>query len=225
MKAGEERQRGAERKPEAGRSQGPPRDERAHKVIDEVDRACRQRTIYMLGPEKARRLAELVREKRPQRVVECGTAIGYSGLWIARELKALGRGKLVTIEIDPRRAREAEGNFRRAGLAGHVEVKVGDARELVKGVRGPVDFLFIDCNFENYAPCFAGIEDKLAEGAVVVADNAGIGAAGMADYLRHVRSRYPSRTEWFDTDLPWSKRDAMEVTLIRRPKKGGQESR
>jgi predicted O-methyltransferase YrrM len=44
----------------------------------------------MAGPEKARRLAELVWQKRPKRVVECGTGIGYSGLWIARDLKASG---------------------------------------------------------------------------------------------------------------------------------------
>ena len=59
--------------------------------------------------------AALVRQRRPKRVVECGTAIGYSGLWIARELKALGEGKLITIEIDPNRVHEAEENFRRAG--------------------------------------------------------------------------------------------------------------
>ena len=195
-----------------------PAGDPAQAVIDEVDRACRRRTVYMIGPQKARRLAELVRRKKPKRVVECGTAIGYSGLWIARELKALGAGKLVTIEIDPGRAREAEANFQRAGLAAFVEVKVGDAREVVKGLDGPVDFLFIDCNFGNYEPCFLGVEPKLADGAVVVADNVGIGAAAMAGYLKRVRSGHDSRTEWFELDLPWEKRDAMEITMYHRPR-------
>ena len=48
--------------------------------------------------------------------MECGTAIGYSGLWIARELKALGHGKLITLEIDAARSKQARENFRRAGL-------------------------------------------------------------------------------------------------------------
>jgi predicted O-methyltransferase YrrM len=183
-------------------------------VIDNVDQQCRDRTVYMIGPEKAKRLAELVREKKPRLVVECGTAIGYSGLWIGRELRALGQGWLITLEIDETRAAEAKQNFDKAGLSEWIEVRVGDARELVKSVKGPVDFLFIDCNFENYDPCFTGIETKLAKDAVVVADNVGIGAASMADYLTRVRSKYPSQTEWFDLDLPWEKRDAMEITRL-----------
>lgn len=199
--------------------EGPRRDEKSQAVIDEVDRICRQRTVYMIGPKKAARLAELIREKKPKLVVECGTALGYSGLWIGRELKALGRGKLITIEIDPERAKEAKQNFRRAGLSEFVEIRTGDARKLVGNVEGPVEFVFIDCNYSNYHPCLIGIEDKLAEGAVIVADNVGIGSSGMGDYLERVRSRYESRTEWFDLDLPWAKRDAMEISVVRPTKK------
>ena len=93
---------------------------------------------------------------------------------------------------------------------------MGDARKLVREITGPVDFLFIDCDYSNYRPCLAGIEDRLTNGAVVVADNVGIGAAGMRDYLNHVRSKYGSKTEWFDIDLPWGKRDAMEVTIVKK---------
>ena len=48
----------------------------------------------------------------------------------------------------------------------------GDGRKLVREIEEPVDFVFIDCNFANYGPCFAGIKDKLATGAVVAADAA-----------------------------------------------------
>ena len=190
-------------------------DEKVQPVIDEVDKLCREQTVYMIGPEKGKRLAEFVREKKPKLVVECGTAIGYSGLWIARELKAAGQGKLITIEIDEERAKTAKAHFEKAGLVDVVEVRVGDARELVTKIEGPVDFLFIDCNYSNYHPCLVGIEKQLAPGAVVVADNVGIGASGMQDYLDHVRSKYTSKTEWFEIDLPWGKRDAMEITTIK----------
>ena len=188
----------------------------AQAVIDEVEKSCIQRSVCMIGRNKAERLAELVRQAKPRLVVECGTAIGYSGLWIARELKAAGRGKLITIEISPQRAREAEANFRKAGLEEYVTVKVGDARKVVKEIEGPVDFVFIDCGYSNYHPCLMGIQNKLSGGAVVVADNVGIGARGMEDYLKHVRAKYQSRTEWFDLDLPWAKRDAMEISTLRR---------
>ena len=124
-------------------------DRKVQPVIDEVDKLCRENTVYMIGPEKARRLAELVRQKKPKLVVECGTAVGYSGLWIARELKAAGQGKLITIEIDADRVKQARVNFEKAGLADVVEVRQGDARELAGKVEGPVDFLFIDCNYSN----------------------------------------------------------------------------
>ncbi len=185
-------------------------------VIAEVDAECRRRDIRMIGPEKAARLVHLVEQHRPKRIVEVGTAIGYSGLWISSVLRLMGEGRLITIDIDPERAAEAGRHFRRLGVDTQVTQLVGDARQLVKNVEGPVDFLFLDGGFENYYPCFEGIRPRLKDGAILVADNAGIGDFEMADYLEHVRDNYESRMEWFDVDLPWNQRDAMEVTIFRR---------
>jgi predicted O-methyltransferase YrrM len=184
-------------------------------VIDRVEKTCLDRTVCMIGRKKAERLAELVRKAKPKVVVECGTAIGYSGLWIARELGPTG-GKLITIEINPERAKEAVANFRQAGLEDRVTVKVGDATQVVQSLQGPIDFVFIDCGYSNYLPCLSGLLGELSDGAVVVADNVGIGQRGMRDYLDLVRTKHKSRTEWFDLDLPWAKRDAMEITVISR---------
>jgi predicted O-methyltransferase YrrM len=169
----------------------------------------------MLGAEKARRLVELVREHRPAIVVEVGTAIGYSGLWIADTLRDLKHGRLLTFEQDPDRVREAGRNLQRAGVSEWITQYQGDARELVKEVAGPIDLLFLDGGFENYYPCFVNCRDRLHDGALLVADNAGIGANEMADYLAVVRRDHESRTEWFETDLPWNPRDAMEITVFR----------
>jgi predicted O-methyltransferase YrrM len=176
----------------------------------------------LLAPEKAVRLAQLVRDKKPRVVVEAGTAIGYSGLWIGRELKHTGQGKLITMEINRKIAAEAEANFRQAGLEPYVTLKIGDAREIAKEIDGPVDFLFLDCIPRNYYRVFLALEDKLSDGAIVFADNAGYGAGGMRDYLEHVRTNYDSRTEWFDIDLPWAKRDAVEITVVSHPRKKTQ---
>jgi predicted O-methyltransferase YrrM len=184
-------------------------------VIAEVDAECRHRSIPMLGPEKAARLVELVRQARPNLVVECGTAIGYSALWIADTLRTRGHGRLSTFELDPERAAEAGRNFQRAEVADLITQYVGDARELVKGVEGPIDLLFLDGGFTNYYPCFQGCRAQLRDGALLIADNAGIGAAEMADYLAFVRGHYESRTEWFETELPWNPRDAMEISTYR----------
>jgi len=186
-------------------------------VVAEVDAECRRRSIPMIGPHKAHFLAELVRNAQPELVVEVGTAIGYSGLWIADVLRELGRGRLITLEQDPERVAEAARHFRRAGVADFITQYQGDARELMRGVRGPIDLLFLDGGFANYYPCFLSARDQLRDGALLVADNAGIAAAEMADYLGHVRQHYESRTEWFETDLAWNPRDAMEVSIYRVP--------
>jgi caffeoyl-CoA O-methyltransferase len=181
-------------------------------VLAEVDAECRRRSIPMLGPQKAVRLVEWIREAKPDLVVEVGTAIGYSGLWIADLLRELGKGRLLTFELDADRAAEADHNFQRAGVSGLVAQVVGDARERLREVREPIDVLFLDGGFVNYHGCFLACRDRLRDGALIVADNAGIGANDMADYLDLVRRNYPSRTEWFETDLAWVPRDAMEIT-------------
>src|SRR5438874_11767385 len=76
------------------------------------------------------------------RILEIGTAIGYSGIWLARALPA--NGMLVTMELDEVRAREARENFARAGVADRVSVVVGDAQLKIAKVSGPFDLIFQD---------------------------------------------------------------------------------
>jgi predicted O-methyltransferase YrrM len=184
-------------------------------VLQEVDAECRRRSIPMIGPQKAALVCNLIRKARPRVLVEVGTAIGYSGLWIAGTLAELGQGHLTTLELDPERAAEAGRNFARAGVDSFITQMIGDAREKIATVQGPIDFLFLDGGFANYYPCFVACRPHLRDGALLVADNAGIGAQEMADYLGQVRSQYESRTEWFDTDLAWNPRDAMEISVYR----------
>ena len=185
-------------------------------VLQEVDSLCRQRRIPMLGGEKAGFLADLIEQVGPSLIVECGTAIGYSGLWIASRLQAMGKGRLITIEIDADRAHEARENFKRAGFSELVDSRIGDAADVMKAIDDPIDFLLLDNSFGAYFASFQVIESRLIDGATVVADNVGIGASEMADYLNLVRSRYESHIHWFEIDLPWVDRDAMEVTIYRK---------
>jgi predicted O-methyltransferase YrrM len=201
-------------------------DARVQAVIDQVEKDCLTGPgyVYTIGHVKAKRLAELVREAKPRLVVECGTAVGYSGLWIARELKAASGGKLITMEIDPETAAKAKENFRKAGLSEFITLKIGDATKLVREIKEPIDFAFIDCNAENYLPCLKGMEENLVAGAVVVADNVGVSRGQARGYLEWVSTKHESHTEWFDADLPWAKRDAMEVTVIKKPGQAGAKN-
>lgn len=166
-------------------------------VLSEVEQQCREERVPMLGPDKAKLLATTVEKTKPSLIVECGTAIGYSGLWILRVLKTLGSGRLITAEINPESAQRARENFEKAGVADLVDSRIGDAAEILKTIQEPVNFLFLDNNKDGYYACFKAIEPQLTNPATLVADNIGR-ADQMAEYLEHVRSIYESESHWFE---------------------------
>ena len=193
-------------------------------VLAEVEAQCRAERVPMLGPNKAKLLASCVEKAKPSLIVECGTAIGYSGLWILRVLKNLGTGRLITVEIEKANAERARANFESAGVADLVDSGIGDAAEVLKTIQEPVDFLFLDNNKDGYYACFRAIESQLTNPATIVADNVGR-ADQMAEYLEHVRTNYDSETHWFESRRRPGRsenrrrpghRDGMEVSIYRR---------
>ncbi len=117
--------------------------------------------------ETGRLLAALCRALDPV-VLEVGTAIGYSTLHMAEQLTD---GRVITLELDPERARQARDFLGRAGVAERVELIEGDARETIESVPGPIDLLFVDAAKEQYAGYIELAEPKLSERAVLVVDN------------------------------------------------------
>jgi predicted O-methyltransferase YrrM len=103
------------------------------------------------------------------RILEIGTAVGYSGIWMAAALPP--GGMLMTLEIDPERAREARANFERAGLADRTSVIVGDAERMVAKVSGPFDLIFQDGDKKLYGPLLDRLVALLRPRGLLVTDN------------------------------------------------------
>jgi predicted O-methyltransferase YrrM len=103
------------------------------------------------------------------RILEIGTAVGYSGIWLAGALPP--GGMLLTLEIDPDRARQARENFLRAGLADRATVMVGDAERLLAKVAGPFDLIFQDGDKPLYVSLLDRLADLLRPGGLLVTDN------------------------------------------------------
>ena len=103
------------------------------------------------------------------RILEIGTAIGYSGIWLASALPKAGM--LITIELNQERAAAARENFARAGLSDRVSVMVGDAGLLVAKVAGPFDLIFQDGAKTLYVPLLDRLVDRLRPGGLLVTDN------------------------------------------------------
>jgi caffeoyl-CoA O-methyltransferase len=104
-----------------------------------------------------------------RRILEIGTAIGYSGIWLARGLPP--DGMLITMELDPQRAEEARKNFERAGVGDRATVVVGDASRMLHKVSGPFDLIFQDGNKQLYVPLLGTLIELLRPRGVLITDN------------------------------------------------------
>jgi len=105
-------------------------------------------------------LFDLIVKNNYTSALEIGTSTGHSAIWMAWALSKTG-GKLITIEIDEARYREALKNFKEAGVAEYIDARLADAHELVPKLKGPFDFVFSDADKAWYKNYFLAIDPKL----------------------------------------------------------------
>jgi predicted O-methyltransferase YrrM len=139
-------------------------------LLDDIARAGAERDLPLIDAEVGVLLRVLATSANATRILEIGTATGYSGIWLASALPATGT--LLTMEIDPERAREARANFSRAGVADRVNVIIGDAERLLAKVAGPFDLIFQDGDKRQYSPMLERLVTLLRPGGLLVTDNA-----------------------------------------------------
>lgn len=126
-----------------------------------------------LEPPTAQLLQLLLLSSRRGRVLEIGTSNGYSALWIAGALRQIPRAEpLITIERDAHKAALARQNLAAAGLQAWVDVRVGEATEIVGGLAGPFDAVFFDADRVSAPAQLEVLLPKLAEDVLLLADNA-----------------------------------------------------
>jgi predicted O-methyltransferase YrrM len=138
-------------------------------VLTEIARAGAVADLPLVDAEVGALLRVLAVSIGATRILEVGTAIGYSGIWLAGALPA--GGMLLTMELDPERARVARANFERAGLADRVNVIVGDAQRMIAKVSGPFDLIFQDGHKPLYLPLLDRLVSLLRPGGLLVTDN------------------------------------------------------
>ena len=105
-------------------------------------------------------LHDIILEHNYKSALEIGTSTGVSGIWIAWALSKTG-GKLITVEIDETRHRQAVENFRKVGLSEYIDARLADAHELVPQLEGPFDFVFSDADKDWYRNYFEAVDHKL----------------------------------------------------------------
>jgi caffeoyl-CoA O-methyltransferase len=140
-------------------------------------------------------LHDLIVKNGFKSAVEIGTSTGHSGVWMAWALSKTG-GKLITIEIDESRHRQALENFKKAGVSEYVDARLGNAHDLVPQLKGPFDFVFSDADKDWYKNYFIEMAPKLKVGGIYTSHNVykGRRSGWVAEYVDYIESRDDFKT-------------------------------
>jgi len=143
--------------------------------------------------EDGRLLYDIILDKGYKRGLEIGTSNGYSALWLGMAFKKTG-GYLITLEIEPQRAREAKDNFKHAGLDDIIESRINDALKEIPALEGKFDFVFIDAWKPDYMNYLELILPKMKPGGVITAHNVTSQGSSMRDFLDEIQQNPKLRT-------------------------------
>jgi predicted O-methyltransferase YrrM len=168
----------AQQRPAAGSLT--PQIETVLKSIKAVDKGQ-----LAVSEEDGRFLRVLVAARGAKSVLEIGAASGYSGIWLGLGARETG-GRVVAIEYDPQRAKEALENVRKAGLTDVVRVVHADAFAEIPRLQGTFDLVFLDAWKPDYKKFFDIVYPRLAPGGVFVAHNVVNKKNEMEPFLRTV---------------------------------------
>jgi predicted O-methyltransferase YrrM len=141
--------------------------------------------LLAVSEEDGRFLRVLVATHRAKSILEIGAASGYSGIWLGLGARETG-GRVVAIEYDPQRAREATDNVRRAGVTDVVRVVHGDAFAEIPKLPGTFDLVFLDAWKPDYKKFFDMVYPRLNAGGVFVAHNVVNKKSEMEPFLRTI---------------------------------------
>lgn len=143
----------------------------------------RSQKMLNITPDTGVFLALLVKSAKCKNVLEVGTSNGYSTLWLA---DAVGEGgSVTTIEQAPHKIAMAEQNFQRAGLRPRIQQIIDDAgRFIASRNASEYDFIFLDCDRVQYVNWWSSLQRILADGCLIVVDNAISHAHQMEEFYR-----------------------------------------
>jgi len=145
------------------------------------------RRMLNLEPETAELVSILARSSGARHALEIGTSNGYSTIWLAASIGRDG-GRVISIDRRPEKHKMARENLSRAGLVEFVDLRCGDATELVATLPGPFDFVIFDADRKSAPEQLRILVPKLESRALVLADNALSHPAEIAEYIKMVES-------------------------------------
>ena len=182
---------------------------RVEEILRVIEQVSEKRNLPIIGPIKGKVLDDVVIQTKPKVILEIGTLVGYSAIRMSRFLTSGAR--IVCVEISKSFAEEAQDNISKAGVSDMIQIIVGDAEEVIPNLKETVDLLFLDAEKTHYLTYLKLAERMLHKGTKIVADNAGMAASEMQNFLTYVRESQLYQSKYHDFDLGgWH--DGVEVT-------------
>ena len=138
----------------------------------------------------------LIKEAKARTILELGTSHGHSTVWLAEAARVTG-GKVISLDVHAGKQEYSRAALSSAGFADFAEFKLGDTRESIVALSGPIDFVLVDLWKDLYIPCFDLFYPKLGSGSMVIADNmifVEFSRRDAEDYRRHVRAKADLRS-------------------------------
>ena len=175
-------------------------------VLSQIEEGSKTRPLPIVGIRKGRFLEFLIKKYKSKNVLEIGTLVGYSAILISRNMN---KGRLTTLEINPKNVSKARINLEDAGIE-NSKVMTGDAKKIIPKLKEKFDFVFIDAEKKEYIHYLRLLkQNKLIDsGTMILADNVKIFAEEMKDYLDYVRNSKDYKSEYYEFG-----KDAMELTI------------
>ena len=192
------------------------------KELEIVKEKALEDHIPIIMDDTLEKIKEILENENPNRILEIGTAVGYSASQFARYTDK--KCKIDTIEIDEERAKEAKENIKKIGFEDRINVIVGNAVDIIPRLNNKYDIVFIDAAKGKY-PIFLEESLKLLNrGGLILADNILYKGYVMSDYnkhkqrtaVRHLREYIKEITENdnFETEI-LEIGDGLSITRIR----------
>ena len=178
--------------------------------LQQVAEQSRKRNLPIIEPEVGNLLNLLVKISGAEKILEIGAAAGYSTLWLAQDFA----GEIVTIELKEKEATAARENFAKFGYD-NIDLKVGDALDIMPELETEFDLIFIDAAKGQYLNYLDESLELVTDGGLIVADD--VLFKGMIADDRFYHPRYNTLTkrlrEYVDRVMNSSRLDSTIIPL------------
>lgn len=151
--------------------------------IDEIKKKALEDHIPIIMDDTLETVGQILEKKKPTRILEIGTAVGYSAIRFSKYLTE--QGYIDTIERDIERVKEAKNNIEDLKLQDKIHIFEGDALEILPTLTGPYDVVFIDAAKGKYPIFLTEALRMLERNGIIIADNVLYKGYVMSDYNKH----------------------------------------